>query len=61
MNRDTLDSSGVFDLAASRLTVTFPDAGKRCVSMQGISEDHYVVELPSALINRLSARSPLGA
>jgi hypothetical protein len=29
MNRDTLDSSGVFDLAASPLTVTHPDAGKR--------------------------------
>ena len=34
MNRDTLYSSGVFDLEAAPLTITLPDAGKRFMSMQ---------------------------
>jgi para-nitrobenzyl esterase len=45
MNRDTLYSSGVFDLKASPLTVTLPDPGKRFMSMQVISEDHYTTEV----------------
>jgi Protein of unknown function (DUF1254) len=40
MNRDTLYSSGVFDLDAAPLTITLPDTGKRFMSMQVISEDH---------------------
>lgn len=42
-NRDTLYSSGVFDLDAGPVTITMPDAGKRFMSMQVINEDHYVV------------------
>ncbi len=42
LNRDTLYSFGVFDLAAGPLTITLPDAGKRFMSMQIINEDHYV-------------------
>jgi hypothetical protein len=42
LNRDTLYSFGVFDLDAGPVTVTMPDAGKRFMSMQVISEDHYV-------------------
>jgi len=42
-NRDTLYSSGVFDLDAGPVTITLPDAGKRFRSMEGINEDHYVV------------------
>uniref|UniRef100_Q07SQ8 Carboxylesterase, type B n=1 Tax=Rhodopseudomonas palustris (strain BisA53) TaxID=316055 RepID=Q07SQ8_RHOP5 len=45
MNRDTLYSSGVFDLDASPLTITLPDPGKRFMSMQVISEDHYTTEV----------------
>lgn len=41
LNRDTLYSSGVFDLAAGPLTITLPDAGKRFISMQVISQDQY--------------------
>jgi hypothetical protein len=41
-NRDTLYSSGVFDLDAGSVTITMPDAGKRFMSMQVINEDHYV-------------------
>ncbi|MGA7781298.1 MAG: DUF1254 domain-containing protein [Paraburkholderia sp.] len=42
LNRDTLYSSGVFDLDAGPVTVTMPDPGKRFMSMQVINEDHYV-------------------
>lgn len=41
MNRDTLYSSAVFDLDAGPVTVTLPDAGRRFMSLQVISEDHY--------------------
>ncbi len=41
MNRDTLYSSAVFDLDAGPVTITLPDAGKRFMSLQVISEDHY--------------------
>jgi hypothetical protein len=42
LNRDTLYSSGVFDLNAGPVTVTLPDAGDRFMSLQAINEDHYV-------------------
>lgn len=42
LNRDTLYSFGVFDLAAAPVTITLPDAGKRFMSMQIVNEDHYV-------------------
>lgn len=42
LNRDTLYSSGVFDLDAGPVTVTLPDAGKRFMSLQVINQDHYV-------------------
>jgi hypothetical protein len=42
LNRDTLYSFGVFDLAASPVTVTLPDSGKRFMSLQIVNEDHYV-------------------
>ncbi|MDD1536431.1 MULTISPECIES: DUF1254 domain-containing protein [unclassified Bradyrhizobium] len=45
MNRDTLYSSGVFDLDAGPLTIKLPDAGKRFMSMQVISQDHYTTEV----------------
>jgi para-nitrobenzyl esterase len=45
MNRDTIYSSGVFDLEASPLAVTLPDAGKRFMSMQVISQDHFTIEV----------------
>jgi hypothetical protein len=45
LNRDTMYSSAAFDLDAGPVTVTLPDAGKRFMSMQVISEDHYVPEV----------------
>ncbi|KRA84241.1 DUF1254 domain-containing protein [Altererythrobacter sp. Root672] len=41
MNRDTLYSSGIFDLDAGPVTMTLPDAGQRFMSLLLISEDHY--------------------
>lgn len=41
MNRDTLYSSAVVDLAAGPATVVLPDAGGRFMSVQVIDEDHY--------------------
>ncbi|QEL19954.1 DUF1214 domain-containing protein [Limnoglobus roseus] len=43
LNRDTLYSAAVFDLDAGPVTITLPDAGKRFMSMQMISEDHYTL------------------
>jgi hypothetical protein len=40
-NRDTLYSAAVFDLDAGPVTVTLPDAGKRFMSLQLITEDQY--------------------
>jgi hypothetical protein len=42
LNRDTLYSAAIFDLATAPVTITLPDAGQRFRSMQVISEDHYV-------------------
>ncbi|MFQ3458363.1 DUF1214 domain-containing protein [Bradyrhizobium sp. UFLA01-814] len=42
-NRDTLYSSGVFDLDAGPVTLTLPGAGKRFRSLMAVNEDHYVV------------------
>lgn len=41
LNRDTLYSSGVFDLDAGPVTITLPDTGTRFQSLQAISQDHY--------------------
>ena len=40
-NRDTLYSTGVFDLDAGPVTITLPDAGPRFMSLQIITEDQY--------------------
>ena len=52
MNRDTLYSSAVFDLDAGPVTITLPDAGKRLMSLEVISEEHYspmVVYAPTTI------------
>ena len=42
MNRDTLYSAALFDLAAGPVKITLPDAGARFRSMEVINQDHYV-------------------
>ncbi|WP_228791535.1 DUF1214 domain-containing protein [Nocardia puris] len=46
MNRDTIYSTGVFDLDAGPVTVTLPDPSTRFMSMQIINQDEYA---PDAL------------
>ncbi|WP_428305659.1 DUF1254 domain-containing protein [Lacipirellula sp.] len=45
LNRDTLYSFGVFDLAAGPVTVTLPKVGKRYMALQVINEDHYAPDV----------------
>jgi hypothetical protein len=40
-NRDTLYSAAVFDLDVGPVTITLPDAGRRFMSLQLISQDEY--------------------
>ncbi|OCC03587.1 hypothetical protein BA190_17825 [Labrys sp. WJW] len=42
MNRDTLYSFAVFDLAGGPVTLSQPDAGKRYMSMMVVDQDHYL-------------------
>lgn len=44
-NRDTIYSSGVFDLDAGPVTITMPDPGKRFMSLMTLNEDHYIVDV----------------
>lgn len=41
LNRDTLYSFGVLDLAAGPATITLPNAGKRFMSLMIVNQDHY--------------------
>ena len=41
LNRDTIYSSGVFDLDAGPVTITLPESGGRFLSALIINEDHY--------------------
>jgi para-nitrobenzyl esterase len=60
MNRDTLYSSGVFDLDASPVTFTLPDTGKRYMALEVINEDHYVVDIAYAPARRTYTRQMAG-
>jgi hypothetical protein len=41
LNRDTIYSSGIFDLDAGPVTLGLPDPGKRFLSVLLINQDHY--------------------
>ena len=41
LNRDTIYSSGLFDLDAGPVTITLPDPGQRFLSALIINQDHY--------------------
>jgi hypothetical protein len=45
MNRDTLYSTALVDLAASPATVTLPEATGRFMAMQVINQDHFTVDV----------------
>jgi hypothetical protein len=42
-NRDTMYSTGIFDLEAAPITVTLPDAGGRFMSLQAVDQDQYTL------------------
>jgi len=44
-SRDTLYSAGVFDLEAAPVTVTLPNTAGCFMSLEVISEDHYVIDV----------------
>ena len=45
LNRDTIYSSGLFDLDAGPVTITLPDPGSRFLSALIINEDHFNPEV----------------
>jgi Protein of unknown function (DUF1254) len=57
-NRDTLYSSGIFDLAAGPVTITMPDAGERFMIV--IDEDHYVPVVLYAAGSHTLTREQIG-
>lgn len=61
LNRDTLYSFGVFDLEASDLTVSLPDAGQRFMAVQVINEDHYTPEVFYAPDSRTLTKESVGS
>ena len=59
-NRDTLYSAAVFDLYAGSVTITLPDAGKRFMSMQLISEDQYTLPAMYAPVKHVVTKKEIG-
>jgi hypothetical protein len=59
-NRDTLYSAGVFDLDAGPLTIGLPDAGERFMSLQVITEDHYVPQVIYSADTHTFTRDAIG-
>jgi hypothetical protein len=59
-NRDTLYSLAVFDLDASPVTITMPDAGSRFMSLLVIDEDHYAREVAYGAGEHTYTRQQIG-
>ena len=59
-NRDTLYSAGVFDLDTGPVTISLPDPAGRFMSMQVITEDHYVPAVFYGQGEHLLARDDIG-
>ncbi|WP_454564950.1 DUF1254 domain-containing protein [Pseudomonas sp. AIG] len=60
LNRDTLYSSGVFDLDAGPVTITMPDSGKRFMALQIINEDHYTPAVFYGAATHVLTRESIG-
>ena len=59
-NRDTVYSSGVFDLDAGPVTITLPDPGARFMSVMIVDEDHYVSDVRYAPATVTLTRAQIG-
>jgi para-nitrobenzyl esterase len=60
MNRDTLYSSGVFDLDAAPIIITLPHARKRYMALLAINQDHYAMDIVYAPGRKTFTRQTLG-
>ena len=59
-NRDTLYSTGVFDLDAGPVTITLPNAGTRYLTMIVIDEDHYVFNVSYGVGGQAFSKEKVG-
>jgi para-nitrobenzyl esterase len=50
MNRDTLCSSGAFDLDAAPVTIALPRSREALHVDTGVSQDHYAIEQGNMII-----------
>jgi len=60
LNRDTIYSGAIFDLDAGPVTITLPDAGKRFMSMEVVTEDQYVPEVVYGAGSHIYTREEIG-
>lgn len=60
LNRDTLYSSGVFDLDASPISIKLPDIGNRYMAVQVINQDHYTTDVFYAPITKTLTKENVG-
>jgi hypothetical protein len=60
MNRDTLYSTGVFDLDAGPVTVELPDTAGRFMSLLPIDNDHYMLGVFHAPTQHVFTREAVG-
>jgi len=60
LNRDTLYSSGVFDLDASPVSIKLPDTGKRYMAVQVVNQDHYTTDVFYAPVTRTLTKDNVG-
>ena len=60
LNRDTLYSSGVFDLDTSPISIKLPDAGNRYMAVQVVNQDHYTTDVFYAPITKTLTKENVG-
>jgi len=60
LNRDTLYSSGVFDLDASPVSIKLPDTGKRYMAVQVVNQDHYTTDVLYAPVTQTLTKENVG-
>lgn len=60
LNRDTLYSSGIFDLDASPVSITLPDTGNRYMAVQVVNQDHFTTDILYAPVTWTIAKENVG-
>src|SRR5262249_22806058 len=59
-NRDTLYSQAVFDLGGGPVTISFPNAGNRYMSMQVVDEDQFIQDVVYGASSSRFSREKVG-